>query len=83
MSLFSKSSIASSETKAKIIRAISENKDTQCLATAFSKCDFALIPTTNESKNYHIWAAQYGDVTIMVWERGNSVENWVVKTRIW
>jgi len=83
MSIFNKTpsvTIASPEIKAKIIQAMA-NSDHRVFVNSFYNSDFMLIPAID--KCYRIWAAQWSDVTVLVWEYGDDVNDWIVKTQAW
>ena len=48
----------------------------------FSNCDFTLVRSSTPDR-YRIWVSQYDNITILVWERGTILKNWVAKIQYW
>lgn len=74
---------ANSKTKKKIIQAIEMSSQGQ-FAKSFATQDFVRLPyadTVNYARTY--WASHVGDVTVLVWERGEDVHDWRVQIQCW
>lgn len=77
--------VATGEMKGKILQAMAKsNSRAQDFVGYFSGSEFVLIPSVDATTNGHrIWTAQRGDVTVLVWERGANVQDWIAKIQCW
>ena len=76
--------VATTEMKGKILQAMANSDGSaRNFVECFSGSEFALIPNVNTTNGYRIWTAQCGDVTVLVWERGANVQDWIAKIQCW
>ena len=74
---------ANSATKKKILQAIALSDNGE-FAINFADKDFIRLPHSNNrifGRTY--WTSHIGDVTVLVWDRGKDVRDWIVQFQTW
>lgn len=75
---------ANGRTKEKIMKAIMLSDQPQ-FASSFDGLDFVRLPYPRGSADWgrNYWSSHCGDVTVIVWERGDDVHDWRVQFQTW
>ena len=74
--------IADAKKKAKIMAVIARSEFAYWY-DSFADQDFVLVCYKKGQYRRNYWVSTIGDVTIIVWERGNNIEGWFIQAQCW